>query len=82
MLPVDHDRLEEAEVAEIQRAADRVCALILYGDLPLIDVQIAAANLRRLISRLAPDRVYLYEWIYLPRFRRLWEQWRRGGLWN
>jgi hypothetical protein len=76
------DPVEERNVREIQRAAERVCALILYSDLPLIDIKIAAADLRRLCARLAPDRAYLYDWIYARRFRRLWEQWRSGERWS
>jgi hypothetical protein len=72
---------EERRVAEVQRAADRVCALILYSDIPLIDIKIAAANVRRLAKRLLPERAYLCEWIYDRRFRRLWEQWRGGERW-
>lgn len=67
--------------AEIRRAADRVCALILYSDLPLIDIQIAASDVRRLCKRRIPERAYLYDWIYAPRFKRLWAQWRSGERW-
>ncbi|MBM3287433.1 MAG: hypothetical protein FJY88_08810 [Candidatus Eisenbacteria bacterium] len=74
-------RSDERPDAEIQRAADRVCALILYSDLPLIDIQIAASDVRRLCKRLMPERAYLYDWIYAPRFKRLWEQWRSGEHW-
>ena len=80
---VDAGRREEEErVEELRRASDRVCALILFSDLPLIDVRIAAANARRLCGRLFPGREALYDRIYLPRFRRLWEQWRTGEPWE
>ena len=62
---------EDQESREIRLAAERVCALILYSDLPLIDIRIAAANVRRLRRSHFPDREYLYEWIYGSRFRRL-----------
>ena len=75
-------RPEEPEGGEIQRAADRVCALILYSDLPLIDIRIAAAGVRRLCQLHFPDRPYLYQWIYAARFRRLWEQWRGDEPWH
>ena len=75
-------QVEERETREIRLAADRVCALILYSDLPLIDIKIAAADVRRLCRRHFPDRPYLYEWIYGSRFRRLWEQWRGGERWS
>jgi len=73
---------EERRIAEIQRAAERVCALILYSDMPFIDIKIAAANVHRLAKRLIPERSYLCEWIYDRRFQRLWEQWRGGERWE
>jgi hypothetical protein len=73
---------EDQESREIRLAAERVCALILYSDLPLIDIRIAAANVRRLRRSHFPDREYLYEWIYGSRFRRLWEQWRGEERWR
>ncbi len=84
MLEPSNTRSPDDERAnrEIQRAAERVCALILYSDLPLIDIKLAAADVRRLAGRLLPERAYLYDWIYAPRFRRLWEQWRGGERWN
>ena len=76
------DPVEERKVEEIRRAAERVCALILYSDMPLIDIKIAASNVRRLVVRLTPERSYLFEWIYDRRFRRLWDQWRGGERWS
>jgi hypothetical protein len=72
---------DEDAAREIRLAAERVCALILYSDLPLIDIKIAAADARRLCVRLMPDRAYLFDLIYRPRFRRLWEQWRGEERW-
>lgn len=60
----------------LQRAASRVCTLILREDYPAIDVEIAKEEVRRLAEELFPDRMDLYEMIYESRFRRLWEQWR------
>ncbi len=76
------DPAEERKIVEIGIASDRVCALILYSDLPLIDIRIAASEVRRLVKRHFPERAYLYEWIYAPRYRRLWEQWRGGEPWT
>ncbi|MBD3162984.1 MAG: hypothetical protein GF346_11250 [Candidatus Eisenbacteria bacterium] len=73
---------EDPTTTEIRREAERICALILFSDLPLIDVQIAASALRRKIRALQPENVPLYERIYAPRFRRLWEQWRGGEPWK
>jgi hypothetical protein len=80
--PVPDDSADERNALEIRRAAERVCALILYSDLPLIDIRLAAADVKRLCRRLYPDRIYLYEWIYGSRFRRLWQQWRGEEPWK
>ena len=61
---------------ELQRAASRVCTLILREDYPAIDVEIAKEHVRELAEELYPDRMDLYEMIYESRFRRLWDQWR------
>lgn len=76
------DPVEEGKLREIQLASDHICALILYSDLPLIDIRLAAADLRRLCVRHFPERSYLFAWIYDARFRRLWEQWRGGEIWK
>lgn len=74
MLPRTESDSKDAD--EIRRAADRICALILYSDLPRVDIDLAGGELRRLCRRRFPERPYLFDWIYAPRFRRLWEQWR------
>jgi hypothetical protein len=79
--PSPRDPTEERGGLEIQHAADRVCALILYSDLPLIDIRLAAAEVRRLCDRHYPERAGLYERLYASRFRRLWTQWRGGDVW-
>ena len=60
----------------LQRAASRVCQLILREDYPEIDIEIAKEHVRDLAQELYPDRMDLYEMIYESRFRRLWDQWR------
>ena len=60
----------------LQRAAQRVCVLILVSDYPEVDIAIAKQGVRDLAEELFPDRMDLYEMIYESRFRRLWEQWR------
>ena len=60
----------------LQRAAERVCVLILLSDYPEVDIEIAKQGVRDLAEELFPDRMDLYEMIYESRFRRLWEQWR------
>ena len=80
--PPPRDPADDRRHVEIQRAADHVCALILYSDLPLIDIRLAAADVRRLCARHFPERTGLYERIYGARFRRLWAQWRGGEVWT
>jgi hypothetical protein len=60
----------------LQRAASRVCQLILREDYPEVDIEIAKEHVRELARELYPDRMHLYEMIYESRFRRLWSQWR------
>jgi hypothetical protein len=66
--------ISEDPADELRRAADRVACLILHGDLPDIDVEIAIANLRRRCAEILPDRVEWFDRIYVSRFRRLREQ--------
>ncbi len=80
--PSLRDPAEEERRLEIQHAAERVCALILYSDLPLIDIRLAAADVRRMCNRYFPERAGLYERLYASRFRRLWTQWRGGEAWT
>ena len=67
---------QRLRMQELQRAASRVCVLILQEDYPEIDIGIAKDGVRQLAEELFPDRMDLYEMIYESRFRRLWEQWR------
>jgi|WetSurMetagenome_2_1015567.scaffolds.fasta_scaffold1705323_1 hypothetical protein len=64
------------EMAEVQRAADRVCVMILSSDLPAIDIEIEKSKVREQCLDLFPDREQLYEMVYESRFQRLWEQFR------
>ncbi|RPJ44650.1 MAG: hypothetical protein EHM19_06415 [Candidatus Latescibacterota bacterium] len=72
-------RMERAEdpADELRRGADRIACIILHGDLPDIDVEIEIANLRRRCAELLPDRVELFDQVYVSRFRRLKEQFPR-----
>jgi hypothetical protein len=80
--PVKPGETEDARViarqklVRLQRAADRVCSLILISDYPEIDIEIEKARVRELAEELFPARMDLYEMIYESRFRRLWEQFR------
>ncbi len=72
----DDERLRRQRMAELQRAADRVCSLILYSDYPEVDVLIERRKLRDLCERMYPDRLGLFDMVYESRFDRLWEQFR------
>ena len=62
---------------ELARRADRICNFILFSDLPRIDVDIEIEKLRELCRRCQPNKMELFEHLYVSRFERLWNQWRR-----
>ena len=67
-----------AELRELRRRADAITARILHGDEPWIDIQIAVDGLRNEVERRDPDRIWLFEAIYVARWERLREQgWAR-----
>ncbi|OGX06168.1 MAG: hypothetical protein A3G87_02185 [Omnitrophica bacterium RIFCSPLOWO2_12_FULL_50_11] len=68
--------LEEENLSEIQRAADKITFLILNTDYQKVDIEIEQEKLKALIGRLFPEKIHLYELIYASRFNRLWEQFR------
>lgn len=67
---------EEKRIEEIKGLADKIAFLIVSTDYPRIDIEIEKENFRERINELFPDKAYLYELIYEPRFRRLEEQFR------
>ncbi len=70
-------RNEEEKIREIKSLADKISFLIISTDYPEIDIEIEKEKFRERINELFPDKIYLYELIYEPRFRRLKEQFRR-----
>ena len=66
--------MEPAE--ELKRGADRISSLILYSDLPWVDIAIQIENLRTLCEEIDPEHLELFEKVYESRFYRLREQWR------
>jgi len=69
--------MEPAE--ELKRGADRIASLILYSDLPWVDIAIEIEKLRERCSEIDPEHLDLFENLYESRFHRLWEQWREEG---
>lgn len=63
---------------ELQRRADRIVSLILYSDYPEVDIDIEILQLRRWCAERLPERLELFEMVYVSRFRRLREQWGRS----
>jgi hypothetical protein len=60
----------------LRRAADRISSLILYSDYPWVDIAIEIEKLREMVAEEFPDKMELFEHLYVSRFERLWEQWR------
>ena len=70
---------EDEAVQALQRQADRICAMIVSGDAPLIDIDIQQAALREAVAKTCPEQPALYHLIYESRFRRLWQQFHHPG---
>jgi len=69
---------EDDRVRTLQQQADRICEMIIAGELPAIDIEIQQERLRRVAAQLFPDQQALYQLLYESRFRRLWQQFRQG----
>jgi hypothetical protein len=67
---------EDEKIQEIARQADKIAFLIVSSDYHLIDIEIEKQKFRERIRELFPEKEYLYDLIYEPRFRRLVEQFR------
>lgn len=68
---------EHRNLRRFQAEADAVSRLIIDTDLPWPDVAIRIERLRTEAERLFPQKMRLFEMIYVRRFHRLWRQWRR-----
>lgn len=68
--------LEEEKLLMIKRASERIASLILDPEYPKIDIEIEKGKFKGLIKEQFPEKVYLYDLIYEPRFKRLEEQFR------
>ena len=73
--PSVRSRAARRAMEEISRGSDRIASMILYGDLPEVDVSVAIENLRARAEELFPGRGRFFEMLYISRFRRLREQW-------
>jgi len=70
---------DELACRELQRRADRVCSLIVASDYPAVDVAIEARKVQQFAREHFPERMGLFRLVYVSRFRRLWEQFRRDS---
>ncbi|MCX5754131.1 MAG: hypothetical protein NTW97_10920 [Candidatus Krumholzibacteria bacterium] len=71
-------RIDAARVEEIRGMADRISALIKQSDLPRVDIEIEVRNFREYVLEHFPEKEELFKAIYINRFRRLWEEHRKG----
>lgn len=62
--------------ARLRRMSDRISSLILYSDMPWVDIAIEIEKMREICLSEAPDKPALFEHLYENRFHRLWKQWR------
>jgi len=61
----------------LAREADGLCCSILHDSIEWVDVEIRIARLREVCLEQAPDKMDLFEGLYVRRFHRFWEQWRK-----
>ncbi len=61
---------------ELARRSDRIVSLILFSDLPWIDIVLEIQKMRDLVESQAPEMLGAFERIYASRFERIRDQWR------
>jgi hypothetical protein len=77
---LDRERARDRERMDaIRRRADRIASMILYSDMPRIDIDIAIGRFRDDVLETFPDKAELFEALYANRFDRLWNQFRESG---
>lgn len=69
-------KYDEERAAVFRREADRIVSLILFSDMPRVDIEIAIRTFRDRILASFPEKEALFDALYLSRFRRLWNQFR------
>ena len=67
---------ETRYIRAFQRKADGISRLIVNTDLPWVDILIEIEKLRREAERLFPQKMDLFDLIYVNRFERMRKQWR------
>jgi len=70
--------LDRMRADEIRGMADRIVELIRQSDLPRVDIEIEIRNFREYVLEHFPEKEGLFKAIYINRFRRLWDEHRKG----
>jgi len=63
-------------VTELKKSGDKICNSIFHMDLEWIDIEIQIAEMRDLCEAHRPEKLELFEMVYVSRFKRLWDTWR------
>jgi hypothetical protein len=54
---------------------DRICNMILHLEVDWVDIEIEIQGMRDFCRLHAPEKLELFEMVYVSRFQRLWEAW-------
>ena len=74
------EKSKDRRLAErIRHDADRISSMILYSDMPKVDIEIAIRGFKREVLKVFPNKEQLFNNLYLSRFKRLWHQFRHEG---
>lgn len=71
-------KVDGEKAKEIRAMADHIGGLIKQSDLPRVDVEIEIRNFRQFVLEHFPEKEELFKAIYINRFRRLWDEHRKG----
>jgi hypothetical protein len=71
-------KVDAQRAKEIRGMADRISSLITGTDLPRVDIEIEIRNFRAYVLEHFPEKEELFKAIYVSRFRRQWEEHRKG----
>ena len=72
----DQIERETRRLRDFQSCADDIARLIVSTDLPWVDIAIQIERLRAEAERQFPQKMDLFDLIYVHRFQRLRAQWR------
>jgi hypothetical protein len=77
LLEADNNRRDYMRSRGIGIEADRVVSMILDG-MARVDIEIAIRSFRSQVLEEFPGKGELFDSLYIGRFRRIWEQFRKG----